>query len=130
MAVPTGAAWADGRPVVQTRDRTTGGMDWGAFITNNPIIMEQGGAMALGALAGIKEMLSKIQMADGTQVVSRTPRGTVDGTPRPGAQPAAAPGMGAIPDPPAPPPAPQAPARPSANGASRPEARPGGFATH
>lgn len=118
---PTGAQWADGRPVMDVRDKTTGERDWSSVVMSNPTVMEAGGAVMVGAVATIKDVLSKIQMPDGSQVVSRTPRGAVDATPRPG--------MGAVPPPPAPPPAPKA--APTANGAAAPsQPSAGGFATH
>jgi hypothetical protein len=101
-----GATWPDGRGVNVATD-SDGNIDWKGVLFSNPVLVEQG----FKVVDGVKDFLGKITLPNGNQVVNKTPKGAVDGTPRQGAPAAApAPGVGEPPrspnrpDPPPPPP--------------------------
>jgi hypothetical protein len=63
-----------------------GEMSLKGILLGNPIVMEAGLKVVDKLGDGAKDFLSKITLPNGTQVVGKTPRSAVDGTPRPGAQ--------------------------------------------
>lgn len=103
-----GSKWPDGRPVLYATD-AEGNMDFKGIAFSNPIFLEQGLKSFDRLSEGFKDFLSRVTLPNGTQVVGKTPKGAVDGTPRPGAVPAQ--GVGEPPQSPNRPPPPDVPKR-------------------
>jgi hypothetical protein len=90
-----GSQWPDGRPVYYAQD-AEGNMDLKGVAFSNPVIIEQGMRIADKLADGFKDMMSKVNLPNGTQVVGKTPKDAVDGNPRGGEEPSSA-GVGEAP---------------------------------
>jgi hypothetical protein len=90
-----GSQWPDGRPVYYAQD-AEGNMDLKGVAFSNPVIIEQGMRIADKLADGFKDMMSKVTLPNGTQVVGKTPKDAVDGNPRGGQEQASA-GVGEAP---------------------------------
>jgi hypothetical protein len=76
-----GSQWPDGRPVMYAQD-AEGNMDLKGVAFSNPIIIEQGLRIADKFADGFKDMMSKVTLPNGNQVVGKTPKDAVDANPR------------------------------------------------
>jgi hypothetical protein len=90
-----GSQWPDGRPVMYAQD-ADGNMDLKGVAFSNPVILEQGMRIADKLADGFKDMMSKVTLPNGNQVVGKTPKDAVDANPR-GASPQNAAGVGEAP---------------------------------